>query len=292
MKKSTIICFGEVLWDMLPTGKLAGGAPMNVAYHLNALGVSAKVISRVGKDDLGAELLGFLTEKHVSTDLIQIDNTQSTGVVYVELDEKGSPSYDISMPVAWDFIENTEGSQQAVREAEMLIFGSLVCRNDVSRNTLCDYLTLAKTTVFDVNLREPFYDKALIERLLAAANIVKMNEHELDIISSWYGRFPTFQEKAEALQRHFGLNTLIISHGSVGAYCLEDGEMYFQPSFRITVQDTIGSGDAFLAGFLSEKIQGKSPQTCLITACKSGAYVATQAGATPVMSLDILRGEF
>ena len=292
MNKSTIICFGEVLWDMLPTGKLAGGAPMNVAYHLNALGVSAKVISRVGKDDLGAELLGFLTEKHVSTDLIQIDNTQSTGVVYVELDEKGSPSYDISMPVAWDFIENTEGSQQAVREAEMLIFGSLVCRNDVSRNTLCDYLTLAKTTVFDVNLREPFYDKALIERLLAAANIVKMNEHELDIISSWYGRFPTFQEKAEALQRHFGLNTLIISHGNVGAYCLEDGEMYFQPSFRITVQDTIGSGDAFLAGFLSEKIQDKSPQTCLITACKSGAYVATQAGATPVMSLDILRGEF
>ena len=290
MDNKKIICFGEVLWDMLPTGKLAGGAPMNVAYHLNALGVAATVISRVGNDDLGAELLDFLIKKEVPTDFIQTDKTHSTGLVNVELDEKGSPTYEIAMPVAWDFIENTEGGLSEVATADALVFGSLVCRHEVSRQTLFDLIHVAKTKVFDVNLREPFYDKDIIELLLTEANIVKMNEHELDIISSWYGRLPTFQEKAHAVQQHFDLDSLIISHGSIGAYCLEDGELYFQPSFKVTVQDTIGSGDAFLAGFLFEKMQGRHPQDCLITACRAGAYVATHSGATPLMNQDILRG--
>lgn len=289
MKKSTIICFGEVLWDMLPTGKLAGGAPMNVAYHLNALGASANVISRVGNDDLGAELLSFLTKKHVSTDFIQIDNTQSTGVVNVKLDEKGSPSYEISMPVAWDFIENTEGSQKAVREADMLVYGSLVCRNEVSRNTLFDYLPMAKTTVFDVNLRPPFYDKALINKLLKAADIVKMNEEELSIISNWFSDETDFEQQMGFVQQHFDVKTLIVSHGSLGAYCLENNDLYFHKSFKIYVQDTIGSGDAFLAGFLSEKINGQNPQNCLTTACRAGAFVATQSGATPEMDWKMIK---
>lgn len=288
--KSKIICFGEVLWDLLPTGKLAGGAPMNVAYHANALGLKANIISRVGTDDLGVELLNFLVKKGISTALIQHNSTHKTGVVNVTLDAQGSPTYDIEMPVAWDFINNTKRVRQAVLNADVLVYGSLVCRDDTSKNTLLGLLKIAQTTVFDVNLREPFYDKTIIETLMSEADIVKMNEQELAIISSWYGHFPTFQEKANAVLNHFNLKTLIISHGSVGAYCLEDGVLHFQPSFKITVKDTIGSGDAFLAGFLAEKMQNKHPQECLITACKAGAYVATQAGATPPMSPEILRG--
>jgi fructokinase len=289
MKNHKIVCFGEVLWDMLPTGKLAGGAPMNVAYHANALGLKANMISRVGNDDLGVEILDFLAKKGFLLDFIQKDKTLKTGIVDVQLDAQGSPTYDIIKPVAWDNIENTEGGYAAVTEADILVFGSLACRNEVSKNTLFNYLKIAKKTVFDVNLRAPFYDKTLIESLLWEANIVKMNEEELDIIATWFTTEKDFEKQIRFIQQHFDLDTVIVSQGSVGAYCYENDTLYFQKAFEITVKDTIGSGDAFLAGFLAEKMQGKDPQKCLITACKAGAYVATQAGATPIMSKDILK---
>ena len=288
MKKIKIICFGEVLWDMLPTGKLPGGAPMNVAYHLNALGVSTDIISRVGKDDLGAELLDFLTKKHIPVDLIQHDAMYSTGVVNVELDEQGSPSYQIERPVAWDNILLTNALLKIVADADAIVYGSLVCRNEASQNTLFELLKIAKRKIFDVNIREPFYEQLLIEHLMSEAQIVKMNEHELELISGWYNNEKDFSKQMHFLQKRFDLETLIVSQGSVGAYCLENNQLFFQKSFKIIVKDTIGSGDAFLAGFLSEKMHGKSPEECLITACKAGAYVATQAGATPNMNKEVL----
>ena len=288
MKKTKIICFGEVLWDMLPSGKLPGGAPMNVAYHLNALGIDSSIISRVGKDDLGAELMQFLIEKHISVDWVQHDRTLPTGVVNVKLDEKGSPTYQIEKPVAWDNILLTSTIMEKVVHADALVYGSLVCRNEVSENTLFELLKIAKKKVFDVNIREPFYEQLLIEHLMNEAHIVKMNEHELELISGWYSNEKDFSKQMTFLQRRFDLETLIVSQGSIGAYCLEKDTIYFQESFKITVKDTIGSGDSFLAGFLSEKMQGKTPQECLVTACKIGAYVATQAGATPDMSKDKL----
>jgi fructokinase len=281
MTNKKIICYGEVLWDMLPTGKLAGGAPMNVAYHLNALGVESSIISRVGNDDLGVELTNFLTEKAVFTDFIQTDADLPTGVVDVTLDKKGSPSYSIVQPVAWDNVQNTEGSLRAVAEADAFVFGSLICRSEVSKRTLFDLLSVAKCPVFDVNLRPPFYDKATIETLLQQTEIVKMNEEELAIISHWYNDETGFINQIEALQAHFDIKTLIVSHGSKGAYCFENKTLYVQKAFEITVKDTIGSGDAFLAGFLSEKLKGSDPQICLKKACAMGAYVATKAGATP-----------
>ncbi len=292
MLKPSIICFGEVLWDMLPTGKLAGGAPMNVAYHAKALGLNAHIISRIGQDDLGIEILDILTAKDISTDFIQHHSSHKTGIVDVKLDEKGSPSYQIIAPVAWDFIENTERGTALVSKGDALVFGSLVCRNPVSKNTLFDLLKIAKTKVFDVNLRPPFYDKTLIESLLHYANIVKMNEVELIIISSWFNDETVFEKQIQKLYEQFNLDTLIVSQGSEGAYCFENGQIYFQPSFKITVQDTIGSGDAFLAAFLTEKMEGKDPQSCLKTACAMGAYVATQAGATPTVDLGFVMSDF
>jgi fructokinase len=292
MANKKIVCYGEVLWDMLPTGKLAGGAPMNVAYHLNALGIESRIISRVGNDDLGVELTRFLTKKAVSTVFVQTDDDLPTGVVDVTLDEKGSPSYSIVQPVAWDNVQNTEGSLKAVAEADAFVFGSLICRSTVSKQTLFDLLSVAKCPVFDVNLRPPFYDKATIEPLLQKAQIVKMNEEELAIISNWYNSETGFIAQIEALQAKFDIKTLIVSHGSEGAYCFENGVLYFQKAFKITVKDTIGSGDAFLAGFLSEKMKGSNPQDCLKKACAMGAYVATKSGATPEVDLGFMMSDF
>ncbi len=295
MSKSNIICFGEILWDLLPEelgGRIAGGAPMNVAYHLNALGIESSIISRVGNDELGVELTDFLTKKAVSTDFVQIDDHLPTGVVDVTLDEKGSPSYKIVQPVAWDNVQNTEGSKKAVAEADAFVFGSLICRSAVSKQTLLGLLAVSKCAVFDVNLRPPFYDKGTIEPLLQKAQIVKMNEDELTIISNWYSLETDFKKQIKAIQARFDIKTLIVSHGSKGAYCFENGVIDFQKAFKITVRDTIGSGDAFLAAFLSEKMAGKNAKECLLTACKAGAYVATQTGATPIMSAEILRGVF
>jgi fructokinase len=288
MKQKKIVCYGEILWDMLPTGKLAGGAPMNVAYHLNALGIKSSIVSRIGKDDLGTELVNFLKEKTVSTQFVQTDKTLSTGVVDVQLDAKGSPTYSIVQPVAWDNIQNSQGVQKAVVEADAFVFGSLICRSAVSKQTLFELLELSKCLVFDVNLRPPFYDKTLLEALLAKADIVKMNEEELAIISAWYTDEIDFTSQIKFLKNLFNISCIIISHGSKGAYCFENDILYFQAAFFITVKDTIGSGDAFLAGFLSEKLKGRDPQICLKRACAMGAYVATQAGATPKMSAKIL----
>ena len=291
MSKSNILCFGEILWDLLPEelgGRIAGGAPMNVAYHLNALGIDANIISRVGNDDLGLELKTFLSKKAISTAYVQTDNVLPTGVVDVTLDEKGSPSYKIVQPVAWDNIMLTDDIKKAVSEADALVFGSLICRNEASKQTLFELLDLARTTVFDVNLRPPFYAKDLIEPLLQKANIVKMNEDELNIISKWNSLETDFTEQIREVQERYDIQTLIVSHGSVGAYCLENDVLYFQKAFDIIVKDTIGSGDAFLAGFLSEKMKGNAPQACLKKACAMGAFVATQSGATPAITEGVI----
>ena len=286
-----IVCFGEVLWDMLPKelgGKLPGGAPMNVAYHLNCLGVNTKIVSRVGNDILGTELTGFLAQKEVSTQFIQTDTYLPTGFVDVTLDEKGSPSYKIVQPVAWDNILLTEDVKKAVSEADAFVYGSLVCRTDVSKQTLLELINLSKCPVFDVNLRTPFYSKEIIEQLLKKATIAKMNEFELDIISDWYGSERGFLERIKCLQTLFEIKTLIVSHGSVGAYCFENNTLYFQKSYSVKVKDTIGSGDAFLAAFLSEKIIGNQIPDCLKKACALGAFVATQTGATPAIDKEKL----
>ncbi len=295
MSKSNIICFGEVLWDMLPEelgGKLAGGAPMNVAYHLNHLGINASLISRVGYDILGDELTHFLNEKELPLTFIQRDDELLTGYVDVTLDEKGSPSYQIIEPVAYDNIMLSDDMKNSVIQADALVFGSLICRSATSKQTLLHLLNLSKCPVFDVNLRKPFYNKETIEPLLEKAKIVKMNEAELIIISNWFNSETDFEEQIKALQKHFNIQTLIVSHGSLGAYCFENNKLYFQKAFKITVKDTIGSGDAFLAGFLSEKMKGKDPQICLKTACALGAYVATQSGATPSVNYELVMSDF
>ena len=281
MPKPTIICFGEVLWDVLPTGRIAGGAPMNVAYHINQLGMQSKIISSIGDDDLGKELIRFLESKGVSTDLIQTDNTFPTGIVNVMLDSGGYPSYEIVSPVAWDYIRPDDKVKDLVNGSDALVFGSLACRTERNKRTLFEYLDVAPVRVLDVNLRAPFYSQPLIEALLAKADIVKMNDEELALIASWQGIGGDERHQLDYIKNKFGIDLLILTKGKDGAACLDESGYQEHPGFAIKVQDTIGSGDSFLAAFLSKYLKGSTTLECLAFAGAVGALVATKAGGTP-----------
>ncbi|MDI9864088.1 carbohydrate kinase [Flectobacillus sp. DC10W] len=289
-----ICCFGEVLWDMLPSGKLPGGAPMNVATHLQNLGIPAKMISRVGKDDLGAEIKAFLESKNCTTEWIQDDEHLNTGWVKVQLSEKNEATYTIVHPVAWDFIQTNEATQQLVNQASALVFGTLASRDQASYLTLLSILkNLPKDgqilKVFDINLRPPHYSQSLIEEFLQYADIVKLNEDELKIVSEWYEIKGSEENQLREISHKFNLKTLIVTKGGDGAILLRleaDGEKHFyqQQVYKVVVADTIGSGDSFLAGFLKNILDGKSSEYALNFACAIGAVVASHSGANPAIT--------
>jgi len=289
-----ICCFGEVLWDMLPSGKLPGGAPMNVATHLQNLGIPAKMISRIGKDELGAEIKAFLESKNCTTEWIQEDETLTTGWVKVQLSEKNEATYTIVHPVAWDFIQTNEATQQLVNQASALVFGTLASRDDTSYQTLLSILkNLPQEThvlkVFDINLRPPHYSQGLIEEFLQYADIVKLNEDELKIVAKWYEIEGDEENQLREISQKFNLNTLIVTKGGDGAILLRlenDGKKHFyqQAGYKVVVADTIGSGDSFLAGFLKNILNGKSSEYALNFACAIGAVVASHSGANPAIT--------
>lgn len=289
-----ICCFGEVLWDMLPSGKLPGGAPMNVATHLQNLGIPAKMISRVGKDELGAEIKAFLESKNCTTEWIQEDETLNTGWVKVQLSEKNEATYTIVHPVAWDFIQTNDTVQQLVNQASALVFGTLASRDDTSYQTLLSILkNLPQETqvlkVFDINLRPPHYSQSLIEEFLQYADIVKLNEDELKIVAKWYDIAGDEEKQLREISQKFDIKTLIVTKGGDGAILLRlenDGKKHFyqQAGYKVVVADTIGSGDSFLAGFLKNILNGKSSEYALNFACAIGAVVASHSGANPAIT--------
>ena len=289
MKQASIICFGEVLWDLLPSGKVAGGAPMNVAHHAKQLGAQSIMISSVGKDSLGDDLIGFLSEKEIPTHLVQRSETLPTSVVKVHLDEKGSASYEIVEGVAWDDIQLTEAMQSAVEAADALVFGSLVTRGETSRASLQDLLQRAKLRVFDVNLRAPHYSAASIEALLQHADVVKTNDEELELLAEWFGQSGDMPSLTQYLLDQFELQKVIVTRGSNGAACRDHLGWHEHPGYPVKVKDTVGSGDSFLAGFITSMLKGDSTEDCLAFACAVGALVATHSGGTPMVSPEMVR---
>ena len=279
---------------MLPSGKLPGGAPMNVATHLQNLGIPAKMISRVGKDELGAEIKAFLESKNCTTEWIQEDETLNTGWVKVQLSEKNEATYTIVHPVAWDFIQTNDTVQQLVNQASALVFGTLASRDDTSYQTLVSILkNLPQEThvlkVFDINLRPPHYSQSLIEEFLQYADIVKLNEDELKIVAKWYDIAGDEEKQLREISQKFDIKTLIVTKGGDGAILLRlenDGKKHFyqQAGYKVVVADTIGSGDSFLAGFLKNILNGKSSEYALNFACAIGAVVASHSGANPAIS--------
>jgi fructokinase len=279
--KYPVVCFGEILWDFLPNGKMPGGAPVNVAYHLKMLGKNPAVISRVGNDELGKELIRLFEKKNIETAFIQTDPVHATGKVLVEIKENHEVEYEIVKPVAWDFIEWNEKLFSIVEKAKYFVFGSLVTRNKESKNTLFKCLEIAQTKVLDINLRPPHFDKKILKELFEKADILKLNVAELRQISSWYNDYNNDEERIKSLKEKFGIETIIVTKGSAGAILYINDLFYYHPGYHVSVVDTVGSGDSFLSAIISKLLDQASSEETLDFANAVGAFVSSKAGGCP-----------
>ncbi|MDY8138045.1 carbohydrate kinase [Aquimarina sp. 2201CG5-10] len=280
-----ITCFGEVLWDIFPKHKKIGGAPLNVALRLHTMGITSSIITRIGEDDLGTEIVTYIKEQGLSIETIQKDSSYTTGEVLVSLDDEGTASYEISKPVAWDFIESTDRSINEVKSADAIIFGSLASRNKISKSTLFRLLEVSKFKILDVNLRPPHYDSQLLLELMNKADFIKLNDEELDEICDYFTiAKTTIEEQVKAISGYTKTDQICITKGGKGATLFYKNIFYHNQGYKVKVIDTVGAGDSFLATLTSGLLQKKDPQNTIDYACAVGAMVAGSAGANPVFS--------
>lgn len=288
MKNSSnksVVCFGEVLWDILPDGKKPGGAPMNVAYHLRKLGLDSFMISSVGNDTVGRELMDFLQSIGLPVNYIQHDRQYATSEVQAIIGANHEVTYDILFPVAWDFIQWKPEYKQLIEQAGAFVFGSLGSRNETSRATLLEMLDCAKFRVFDVNIREPHYSKEFITELFHKCDLLKLNIAELDMITGWYNSScSTESDRIDLLFNRFKVQEIVITKGGKGATYYREGIRYDHPAYPVEVQDTVGSGDSFLAAFLAMKLSGETLAQTLDYAVAMGAFITSKSGACPEYS--------
>lgn len=275
------ICYGELLWDLLPSGAKPGGAPMNVAFHLKKLGHNPAVITRVGPDERGKEIVSILRDKNITTDFVQTDPQLPTGIVHAMPNEHHEMTYDIVAPAAWDNIEWDNAFSRIFDASNYLVFGSLICRNNRSRDTLFQLIEMASNKVLDINLRPPHYNRELLTELLTKADVVKLNRDELDLVSRWNSDVSGDEDQVENVQDTFKIPNIIVTLGGKGAMMNIEGKFFRHPGYNIVVEDTVGSGDAFLAALLSGLIKNKPAGECLSFACAIGALVTSKKGAWP-----------
>lgn len=284
-----VVCYGEILWDILPAGELPGGAPMNVAYHLHKLNRNPAVITSVGADVYGSSLMTLLSQWGIKADFVSIDKTHPTGIVYARPKGPHEMAYDIVYPSAWDFIFWDDRFTELMQATEYLVFGSLACRNYTSANTLFKLLESAKNKVLDINIRPPHFSPRVVEQLLHKTDILKLNLAELELIAGWFSNLPAITDKMQLLQDRFRIDTVVVTMGGDGAMLNMEGTIYQHPGYRVQVADTVGSGDAFLAGFLSKLIDQAPPSAMLDFACAMGALVASYRGACPDYHTDAIK---
>lgn len=281
-----ITAFGEILWDNLPTGKVLGGAPVNLLTHLAALGADCSVISRCGNDADGAALREAIRRKHVAIDFIQTDPQLATSQVLVQLDTEGCAHYDIVYPCAWDKIQAGEAAKTRVAQSDVFIFGSLSVRDAVSRQALAELLPHASFKIFDVNLRPPHYRLADLRDMMRQADFIKLNDDELHEIATALGSpYRSIEQNIRFIAERTHTRQICVTLGKHGALYFCDGELFAHHGYRVNVADTVGAGDSFLAGFIHQYLQRKPPQEILAFACALGSLVASRHGATPEVSL-------
>lgn len=281
MPSAEILCVGEVLWDALPEGLFLGGAPFNVACHLRAAGVPATMVSRVGDDRLGEEVVRRAERYGVGVDLIQVDPALPTGFVRVAVDDAGNPAYEILAPAAWDAIETTDALLRRALAARAIVFGSLAQRHPTSRATIERLWESPATMVLDVNLRPPYDDREIVRRSLQRADVVKLSVPELERVAEWFRLPGDARETVSRLAKQFDCTLVCLTRGSGGAALWHDGVWTEHAGFEVEVRDTVGAGDAFLAVLLAGLLGGGSDSSLLQNANLIGAYVATQYGAVP-----------
>lgn len=285
--KKTVTSIGEILWDVFPAGKKAGGSSMNVALNLHKQGINSQFISAVGDDQNGKELIEFLALNHFSSNLIQKNNLP-TSTVEVSLDEQKQATYSIVSPVAWDAITLTNDAIESVRNADAFVYCSLTCRNEKSKETIISLIAQAKIKVFDINLREPFYTIETLGVLLTAADILKVNEHELIYLKQALNLSGNTDEQLlKQLSNQFNIQIICLTVGEKGAYVLHEHKLYYHSGYKVNVVDTVGAGDSFLATFVASYLNGYPIDTILDRACKVGAFVASQKGANPAYGQEV-----
>lgn len=282
-----VVGMGEALWDVLPEGKKIGGAPANFAYHVSQFGLPSCVVSAIGDDALGKEIIENFTSKGLDQLIAEVP--YPTGTVQVEIDQTGIPLYDIKENVAWDNIPYTEHLDALAKRTKAVCFGSLAQRNVVSRETINHFLdTMPKDDdsliVFDVNLRQGFYNKEILCKSMQNCNILKINDEELITVSRMFG-YPgiDLQDKCWILLGKYNLKMLILTCGINGSYVFTPGNVSFQPTPKVEVADTVGAGDSFTAAFIASILKGKSVTEAHSIAVKTSAFVCTQKGAMPIL---------
>jgi fructokinase len=286
MENTIVVGMGEALWDVLPEGKKIGGAPANFAYHVSQFGLNSRVVSAVGDDKLGMEILDNFREKKLNA-MVEIV-PYPTGTVQVELDAEGVPCYDIKEGVAWDNIPYTPALEDLAKHTKAVCFGSLAQRSVVSRDTINRFIDAmpAEDTlkIFDINLRQGFYTKEILCNSFSKCNILKINDEELVTVSRMFG-YPgiDLQDKCWILLAKYNLKMLILTCGVNGSYVFTPGNVSFVETPRVEVADTVGAGDSFTAAFVSSILRGLSIGEAHKLAVETSAYVCTQNGAMPVL---------
>ena len=289
----TIVGIGEILWDMLPTGKQLGGAPTNFAYHCHVLGDDAVVASRLGNDPLGQEIRDRLGQLQLDDRYLQTDGDHATGTVEVEVSSAGEPTYDIKYPAAWDYSEWTEQWQELAARADAVCFGSLAQRSAASRAAIGDFLQTTRASalrVFDINLRQSFYTTEVLDESLRMSRMVKLNDEELPRVAQLLDLGADGVEKtARKMIAVYDLELLCLTRGSQGCMLITAGETAEHAGFAAEVADTVGSGDAFTAALVHHCLR-KTPLSVIAEAAnRLGAWVAAKPGGTPPPDDEIMR---
>lgn len=285
-----VVGLGEALWDVLPEGKKLGGAPANFAYHVGQFGLNSVAVSALGEDALAEETIQQLEEKNLHYEMPRVP--YSTGTVQVELDSEGIPTYDIKENVAWDNIPFTKSIEGIARNSRAVCFGSLAQRNVVSRETIRQFLDCTPSDclkIFDINLRQQFYTKELIQTSLTRCNILKINDEELALIARMFG-YPglDLENKCYLILGKYNLDMLVLTCGTNGSYVFTPGSVSFQPTPKVDVADTVGAGDSFTGSFVASILKGKTVAEAHQRAVEVSAFVCTQDGAMPVLPQNLL----
>ena len=284
--KVTIACFGEILWDVFPDQSLLGGAPLNVALRLHSLGADVSMISCVGNDELGHNALAEIKKRNFPTELISVHDGLHTGAVKVSLTD-GIASYEILQPVAWDEIPVSKETITAVRNSDVMVFGSLALRSDHNLNVLLELSKHARHLVFDINLREPFYNDGLIEKLIQLCNTLKLNDEELEYVCRLFSITETdLESQINQLAEISNTSTICVTLGGKGALLYHKKAFVRHPGYQVKVVDTVGAGDSFLAGLIYGLFSGRTAEDTIDLACALGGLVASKAGANCTVTTD------
>ena len=289
-----VIGIGEAVWDLMPAGKQLGGAPVNFAYHARSFGADAGVVTRVGDDSFGREILERFKDMKIAAGLVQVDPAKPTGTVVVTLHDGGVPQFTISEDVAWDRLVPTDAAVKAVREADAVCFGSLAQRHSISRLAIQQLLAATPADALrmcDINLRQKFYSREIIEQSLRLANGLKLNDEELSILTGMFSLPGDVRRQISWLLRTFGLKLVVLTRGPRGSLIYMEDRWSEQPPQSVQVIDTVGAGDSFTAALVMGLLNKMDLDEVHAIAAEVARYVCSQAGATP-RSPETFRSKF